>query len=531
MSDCLSGIADVLCLAALVGLVNYYTQQPALTLHWPQISKWLNQTSPLLILGSFFVVFASKSYFSYRSVRAQYHFVYGVASRLSGSLSRQYLQDNYLDFISIDSSVLHRRINQQPIEFAHYVLHGLQQLISQLVIVLITLAGLFIYNPAVFPLLALVLAPPAILVQWSARKKLRIAGMQTRKSSETAMQYLQETLHGYVESNLYGKNEFFSQRYLRAQQVLNNHLADKITMQAVPARSLEVIAMLGLLLLVALSTGPLHTGAINIVAIGALLAAAYKIIPGLSKILGSISQMKAYAFSTEHLPVKPIKAAEPVCASRVPFQSIEARGLAFSFPGKTVFGERSFLLRTGEMLVLQSVSGKGKTTLVNLLLGLLQPDAGVISVNGKSAGPQELRQWWPQVAYIKQQPFFLHASVAQNISLSDDRYDADRMDFAIRQSGLHKFLYNLPEGLQTVIAENGKNISGGQRQRLLLARALYKDASLIILDEPFSELDKAAEAELIRVLQSLAESGKMILLITHNPAAVNAAHKKMILDG
>ena len=140
------------------------------------------------------------------------------------------------------------------------------------------------------------------------------------------------------------------------------------------------------------------------------------------------------------------------------------------------------------------------------------------------------KKYWQRISYIKQQPFFLHASVAENITLEEADYDKNRLDNILILTGLDQIIGSFANGIKTIITENGKNVSGGQRQRLMLARALYNDFDLLILDEPFSELDKTAELELLKQLRILADGGKMILLITHNTEAFSFCNKKIQLD-
>ena len=135
-----------------------------------------------------------------------------------------------------------------------------------------------------------------------------------------------------------------------------------------------------------------------------------------------------------------------------------------------------------------------------------------------------------RISYVKQQHFFLHGSVAENITFEEANYDRKRLNDILAVTGIDQIIHLFPHGLDTVITENGKNLSGGQRQRFMLARALYKDFDLLILDEPFSELDKAAEMKLLKQLRILADIGKIILLITHNTEAFSFCNKTIQLD-
>jgi ABC-type bacteriocin/lantibiotic exporter with double-glycine peptidase domain len=117
-----------------------------------------------------------------------------------------------------------------------------------------------------------------------------------------------------------------------------------------------------------------------------------------------------------------------------------------------------------------------------------------------------------------------------NITLGHGNYDEERLQEAVKASGMDAVLAQLPKGLHTVITENGKNISGGQRQRIALARAFYKNADLLLLDEPFNELDEAAETRILQYLRTLSQQGKMIVLITHNKNSLSFCSKIISLD-
>jgi ABC-type bacteriocin/lantibiotic exporter with double-glycine peptidase domain len=181
-------------------------------------------------------------------------------------------------------------------------------------------------------------------------------------------------------------------------------------------------------------------------------------------------------------------------------------------------------------LGISGVSGRGKTTLIHLVLGFLYADAGNIIFNGEITDPENIKRFWNRISYSKQQAFFLHDSIIKNITLLEGDYDMVKLNRVAAMTGIDKLVTGLSLGWNTTVTENGKNFSGGQRQRLLFARALYKDADVIILDEPFSELDEFGEQEMLKNLQGIAAEGKIILLITHNAEALTFCNKKYLLD-
>jgi ABC-type bacteriocin/lantibiotic exporter with double-glycine peptidase domain len=339
--------------------------------------------------------------------------------------------------------------------------------------------------------------------------------------------HLHESITGFVESNIYDRNQFFTTRYAASQQLLNKHQADLQSLQALPARLAEVFAVLGLLALVAISKWWQQGHyAVQLVTLGAFMAAAYKIIPGIARILNAVGQIRTFSFTVHDLvqnpPAEKLLTNTPV----QPIRSITFKQVTFNYEHKPVLHNFSCHLQAGELIGIDGHSGKGKTTLINILLGFIAPQGGQLLINDQPVDSRQRKQYWPQIAYVKQQPFFMYDTVLANITLNTPHLHHQRLQQALALTGITT---SLPAGIDTMLTENGKNISGGQRQRIALARALYKEAGVLILDEPFSELDEKAEEQLLQDLQQLAIEGKMILLITHNKRSLEKCSKVISL--
>jgi ABC-type bacteriocin/lantibiotic exporter with double-glycine peptidase domain len=207
------------------------------------------------------------------------------------------------------------------------------------------------------------------------------------------------------------------------------------------------------------------------------------------------------------------------------------KNISFNYGDAQVLKNFELTAEKGDMVGLTGRSGKGKTTILNLVLGFLAPDQGTISINNKELRKNELKKYWPSISYVRQQSFLIHDTVLRNITLEEDKYDKEKLDTALKISGLDELLLTYEEGLQKIITENGKNISGGQQQRIALARALYKDADLILLDEPFNELDETSEILMLEHFRELAKKGKIVIMITHDKKSLSYCTKTISLDG
>lgn len=527
--DLVIGILDIAFLGVLLFVLNLYTKNtvPVKTSFLPR--ELLNPGS-LLLIGVFFVLFSLKNLFGYAGLKSQHHFFYSVASRLSKRNLLNYLSGDYARFVNIDSSVRVRQIGNQPIEFSHYILINIQQIVSQVILISCTVVAILLYHPTLFLLLFILLLPPVVSLGWYIRKKLKDIRSNIKSANEKTLQHLHESLTGYVESNIYQKDDFFTERYSAGQNQLNDSLATQQTLQSLPSRLVEVFAILGFLVLVAINKLSTGAPAIDMLTIGIFMAAAYKIIPGIVKILNSSGQIRTYKFTltdllaaSEQTPPKKPETVAPISA--MAFESI-----SFRYKDRPVLNNVSFDIKPGDLIGISGDSGKGKTTLINILLGFLQPDNGNICINRKRSSADARVHYRKRISYVKQQPFFINDTVLKNIILSEYDHFPNRTKEVIGLTGVDKLVEKYPAGLDEMITENGKNISGGQRQRIMLARALYHDFDLLILDEPFSEMDSESEVEILERLQGFIAQGKMILFITHNKKSLEYCNKVITLN-
>ena len=527
--DVIISVLDISFLALLLFVIHFYTE-PRHSISLSYYPFTLINKYPLLFIFAFFILFSIKNLFGFQVFRMQMRFVYGVASRLSQKKLSNYLDGSYTNYVNIDSSVHIRNISQQPIEFGHYVLGGLQQIISQAILILITIIAILIFNPVLFPILFAILAPPIILSGFLMKKKLTTVRKMAKPVSEKTLQHLKEALSGYIESNLYGRIDFFSNRYHTSQSGFNVFLAEQLAIQNMPSRLIEVFAILGLFVLILINSFSANNNSIDLITLGAFMAAAYKIIPGIVKILNSNGQIKTYEFTvndllqTEEYPM--VKKEQ----TNHKLHSVEFRNISFRYKDELVLDKFSLCISEGDFIGLSGMSGKGKTTVINLLLGFLEADSGNININNVSTTASVRRGYWEDISYVKQQQLMINDSIIHNIILSENSYDTQRLENAINTAGLGELIDKYPGKINKIITEDGKNISGGQRQRIAIARALYKEAGLIILDEPFNELDRNSENIILQHFTELSRQGKLIMLITHNEESLSFCNKIISLD-
>ncbi len=528
--DIFISIADILSLALLLWIVQFYIQPDEKnTLSF--LPSWLLNRDSVTFIAVFVLLFAIKNLVAFFISRAFYTFSSRVAIRISYNNLVNYQQSSFENFVHTDSSAHIRNICFQPFEYCQYMLSGIQQIITQVSLILIAIIAIFLFNAKLFLLLLLILLPPVIIVFYFIKKRLSAAKKHIRENNERSFQYLLDALKGYVEGNIYNRNDFFLQRFINFRKKFSNYLFDTLAMQGLPNRIIEVFAVLGLFILIAIAKWTGNNDSTTLITIGAFMAAAYKIIPGIVKIINITGQMKAYEFSTNDLRQgKAIIKNDNEKATAGDISTIALVDISFKYDNQQIVNNFSLTINKGDFIGIAGESGKGKTTIINLLLGFLLPGNGKILINGKPADNNTIKSFWNSIAYARQQAFFIHDTLLKNITLQESGYNVKKLQQALQLSGLNEFIAKTEEGLNTIITENGKNISGGQQQRIAIARAIYKDAALILLDEPFNELDEASANTMLQHFETLTKAGKSVVMITHDKKSLAYCNKIISLD-
>jgi ATP-binding cassette, subfamily C, bacterial CydD len=207
------------------------------------------------------------------------------------------------------------------------------------------------------------------------------------------------------------------------------------------------------------------------------------------------------------------------------------RFVSFAYPGRPVLSGACFEVRAGESVAIAGPSGAGKSTILALLLGFLRPDDGTIAVAGRDLAELDGRAWLDRVAWLPQRPTLFHGTLADNIRLGRREATDEEVDRAARLAYVDEFSSRLPEGLGTLIGERGEGLSGGQAQRVALARLFLRDPLLVLLDEPTAHLDAVSE-ELVTLGIRALSGGRTTLFVTHRSAQAGALDRILVVrDG
>ena len=473
------------------------------------------------------LLFIVKNICSYGLYSFNNRYVYSIATDMSRRKLSEYYSLSFVDFQKTNTAEMLRDIAYVPVEFAQHIILGSMTVLSETMILLIFGIAIVLIQPGVVMMLIGVLLPFALLAWYLSVRVLRRTRQTIQKTSPANLRKLSDALSGYQEASLYDKKQFFSDRYLFGQEKLNNQLGLLNAANTIPLRLSEVFAIAGIMAILFFDysiEGRFTASALSLLTL--FITFAYRVIPSINRILNAFVQMHTYSFTVEEIPlisdaeIQERKESDDGAVGRMRFsKSIELRDITFSYPGRKSFllDHLSMSIAKGESIGLVGRSGLGKTTLLRIILQLLKQDAGAIVVDGKPLEDANILSWQSLFAYVSNESAILSDSIASNVAygVPHASIDLDKVNSVLRKSGLGDFMAQLPEGVMTPVGDQGKQISAGQKQRLFIARALYRNASIFIFDEAMSQLDAASEQEVLDTISSLRKEGKTVIIVAH----------------
>jgi ABC-type multidrug transport system fused ATPase/permease subunit len=469
-------------------------------------------------------------------VRATLQFVFGVAYEMGVRLYRDTLHQEYVAHTQRNSSEVIAAINK-----AHLVTEGvllpLMQAAIAVVLATFIIGGLIWIDPLVAVVCGAVLASIYIFTSMFSRARLHRASRLQAKAQGTRIQAMQEGLGGIRDVLLDRSHPVFLEVYERAERDMRDA---RYSTQFAAQSPRFIVEGLGMIVVATvaciLTTGPGGLVA-AIPAIGALALGAQRLLPMLQIIyiawaLSTASrQVLADVVTMLQRPVPPPSApGEALTFSDV--LELDHVGYRYAGAGRTALGGISLTIPRGARIGIAGRTGSGKSTLMDIIIGLIEPTDGEIRVDGVALTADNRRAWQRNIAHVPQAIFLSDASIAENIAFGvrAAEIDHERVHRAAEQAELGEVIAVLSNGYATLVGERGIQLSGGQRQRIGIARALYKQASVLVLDEATSALDNETEAAIMRAVHRLDRS-LTVLMIAHRLSTLQGCDQVILLEG
>lgn len=481
----------------------------------------------VMIIAMIFI-FIGKNLFLILQYHLQYRFVYNNRFAMQKRLLKAYINRPYEYFLGLSSGEMIRVINADT-GHAFNLLITVLSFFSEFVVAAALLITIFVIEPFMTLFVAGIMALLVLVIAKVIKPILQKAGIALQKNTALANQWLLQVANGIKEIKVTGKEYFFEENYEHFGKGIINAEKKNAVFSQMPRMLIEMISMSSILVVIGIM---LYYGAeieSLIPALAAFGMAAVKLMPSANRI---ISALNAVAFEEPALDkmlehVKFLKETEQgentikkgnAVHKNLPLKTeISLNNIDFSYENseKQVLRNASIKIPIGTTVGLVGVSGAGKTTVVDILLGLLTPQKGKILSDGIDVS-ENYGEWLSHIGYIPQMIFMLDDSIRNNVAfgLRKDEIDDAAVWRALEEAQLAEFVCHLPEQLDTVIGERGVRLSGGQRQRIGIARALYNNPDILILDEATSALDIDTEAAVMEAIHKL-HGKKTMIIIAH----------------
>ena len=377
------------------------------------------------------------------------------------------------------------------------------------------------------------LVPIFLLVYRLIKNKIQKIEVSKASYDVEVNKNLFQTLNGYVDVKLFNKDNYFISKYLGFQEKLNNVQSKGIALQSIPAKIIEITAVTGVIVIIIYSAFFSDQGKKLIPLLSLYIVAAYRLMPSMNRMLISLMSIKSYQYLFEIL--KNVKEEgrfdQKQNLQEIVFQtSIQFKNITYKYPSSNqhTLQNISLTINIGDRIGFIGQSGAGKTTLINVLLRFLKEDSGSILIDNKIVlNDENINAWRNLIGYVKQNVFIVDGDFYENIAFGIERSDVndEKLNRAIKSSKLDDVIAKLPNGLNTNIGENGTKLSGGQRQRIAIARALYKDAQILIFDEATSALDNETEKVITDSIDALSSENKTMFIIAHRISTLKNCDK------
>ncbi len=468
----------------------------------------------------------------------QTRFVSGVQADLSHRLFATYLRQPYSFHLRRNSASLINTVVGEVSQFSNTCLMAGLNLLTELLIVL----GIAVLLLAVAPGGALVVGAvfglPAWAFHYLTKERLLRWGSARLHHEQSRVQHLQQGLGGVKELMLLGRERECLTQYERHNIGSARAVSVHQILQQLPRLGLELLAVCGLagLVMVMLGSGrPLES---LLPVLGLFAAAAFRLLPSANRVINAVQSVRYSlpAIRVIHEEVLLSRTAEHSAAMPAPAvrfrDELTLQRVSFRYPGTPAdtLHEINMQIPCGACVGFIGESGAGKSTLVDVILGLQPPSNGVVSVDGTDIW-RNLRGWQALIGYVPQSIFLTDDTLRRNVAfgLADEEIDATAVRRAVVAAQLDDFIATLPDGLETTVGERGVRLSGGQLQRIGIARALYHDPEVLVLDEATSALDTATEHGVMAAVRALRGS-KTVIIVAHRLSTVQQCDRLYRLE-
>ena len=528
---CAVGIAEVAGLMSVVPLVATLTSSvdPCSRLGAAAgalCTRLLPTKDPFMLGMLAFALIALSNLLAFAVVWLSARMTWAVWRRLSAHVFAAYLHKPYEFFFAAHSSAVVKDVVFETERFAHLVFMPASILASRIIVAVAVVAMVLVVDPIVSIGILVVFTAAYWGVYRQLQARVKKSGDLAFESRERIGRIATETVSGIRELRMLGSEPYFAENFDRAAGTLARQYVYGNVVSVTPRYVIETAAFAFMLIAAVYLSRSLGGWETAAPLVAFYIFAAYRLLPQFQQIYANAMLVQQNARVVEafadllHAPTDARLSAD---RSAVLAPPIKLENVTYLYPGTeaAVLRDASMTIPARASVGLVGATGSGKSTIIDLIVGLLRPSSGAISLNGVALSQERAAAWRERVGYVPQMLFLLDDSIRRNIAfgLHDDQISQAQVERAARLANIHDFVARLPDGYDAKVGERGVRLSGGQRQRLVIARALYRDPEVLIFDEATSALDQETEQAVMEAIRTLSHQ-KTLLIISHRPATL-----------
>lgn len=490
-----------------------------------------NAQFAMFLLLSFVGMTIVKNVYLFFQQKAQLKFVYTNQFATSRRMMINFMQRPYEYYLNADTSVIQRNITSDVNNMYGLILSCLQ-LFSECIVFVCLVVALFLYSDAMMIVTVAALMVALLLVIKKVLKPIMIkAGQENQDYYSGLYKWIEQSVMGIKEIKIGCKENYFINEYAKCGAGYVNSVQKYNLFNATPRLLIETVCIAGMVGYFVLSIGQGTQLKELLPQLSALAAAAMRLLPCVNRINNyqtSISYFEPFFMGVSDnlqeeihdgnvtYDAEAYKQRQSV--EKLPLEKlIRLEDITYKYPNTEtlIFNHADMEIPIGSSVGIVGVTGAGKTTIVDILLGLLQMESGRILADGTDVSGH-YAAWLKNIGYIPQTIFMIDDSIRKNVAFGvpEEEIDDEKVWRALQEAALDDFVKSLPDGMETGIGERGIRISGGQRQRISIARALYEDPEVLVLDEATSALDNETEAAIMDSINRL-HGRKTLVIIAH----------------
>ncbi len=472
-----------------------------------------------VFLAGVILFFLLKNYISILLNKKQAKIAFQLSSEYSLLLSKNYILGNYSNFIKQKKSSLVKEILFVANDFVGNILLSLNTIFSEVVLLITFISiGLFYYMKAALIIIVLIGITIIIIKHFNRKALTKINEIKSRDYDKN-ISNLNNLLNGYLSIKSKTQIDFFLEKFKNSNEQLNSNYA------ILHAKRVNVSRQTEILLILILCFGYFYlitfpVGQSNFAPFLSLFVALFlKTIPSINKLNVSFTNFYTHLYSLDILEKKVLSISKNnITNTYLNFsESIELKNISFSYEKNTpVLKKINIKLKKGSFTAIIGKSGTGKTTLLNIIAKLINPNSGKIYLDNLEIDEKNKYDYFNMITYLTQKPFIYEGTIIENINLNNEASNTNLLDEIIIGLGLKETIDNLPKGFNSFIGSEGNILSGGQLQRICIARALLNKTEILILDEATNSLDKHSEEMIIRFIYNFSKKHDItVILISH----------------